>query len=94
MKITLEQKHIEQGIRNNPRQCPIALAINERLDGYFASVGPFDLVLIPASKKFNRFCRNPLEFKAFMNLFDKGQPVEPFTFDLDIEKMNLGRLPE
>lgn len=41
MKINVTENDIKNGKRNNPNECPIALAINRRYKNYTVSVGPF-----------------------------------------------------
>lgn len=83
--IRVTAEHIEQGERNNPMACPIALAIIEQhwreaevdvIDGHaYASgdsVGPADYLKADLSD----------EADDFVNAFDKGEAVQPFEFPL------------
>jgi len=81
MKIRGTQEHINQGLRMDARQCPVALALSEQVGGH-ASVG------------LNSACAgtypNPQGFKLprsaqrFISAFDheSRKAVEPFNFRL------------
>lgn len=82
--ITVNQKHIDTGVRYNCSQCPIALAIKEALPNekfvevycWTAKVGRKSLGLPFAASEFiKHFDHNP----------DKAiRPVAPVSFELDI----------
>jgi hypothetical protein len=82
MKIEVTQEHIDNGKCKDANYCPIALAIQDALnlnasqvevDGIFIEVNdhPFETTE---------------EIDGFVDAFDHGKPVAPFTFDLPIQE--------
>ncbi len=49
MKITVTKKHFERGLHHNPRNCPVAIAVNEACPTHEAEVwkGDETIVLYP-----------------------------------------------
>ena len=76
MRITVEQKHIDKAERGLCEFCPVALAMAEVLGGIVTvSSGHF-------SFKGNRYLL-PFLAVEFVEDFDWGQPVEPFSFKIE-----------
>lgn len=75
MKISVTQKHIDRGIRENMRSCPIALAIRERI-GAEVSVGA-NYAHCPGK---GVWWMLPIKINDFIREFDRGIEVKPFTF--------------
>ncbi len=76
MKIDVTQNHIDGGKRRAPSECPISLACADK--GLYASVTPkwacidgVDIML-------------PLTATAFVLAFDRGEPVQPFSFRIEL----------
>lgn len=76
--VTLSQQHINRGIRNTPRLCPVALALNQAFgisetevfaSGWVKIRGVWWLALSRAA------C-------DFVDRFDDGKPVLPLKFRL------------
>ena len=77
MKINVTLKHISEGKPNCAPWCPIALAIQEAT-GLPGSVG-CTIYFVD-----NRAYMSSPEMKQFVDRFDRGLPVEPFTFEVPI----------
>lgn len=87
MKISVTEKHIEQGQRKEMSCCPIALAIKDAVpqakDVY---VGMRWYIWEP--KAFPAACINGTDFRISRTVaqkaiaFDKGKKIEPFSFRL------------
>lgn len=83
--INVTAQHIAKGERDSCRFCPVAHAIREALpdielvavDSAFASLGHPDAW--PACREIAL----PEAATRFIEAFDGGDPVRPFTFDLD-----------
>ena len=82
MQIRVTQEDIDKGKRNSLRRCPVALAL-KRACGRIVEVGS----TMVYSRNEDRAWLISLPEKAedFVKLFDIGEPVEPFTFDLPLE---------
>jgi hypothetical protein len=80
MKITVTQKHIDEGQRGSPTQDPIAFAmIDAGLEHPHAGVTY--LSWVEDDRK--RFAKAPQEVYDFMLDFDNGRPVLPFEFEVE-----------
>lgn len=76
MKIEVTARDIEKGLPEDKCGCPVALAIR-RATGLEVSVW------CSMSVKVGReYIDLPDEAEDFINRFDQGEPVQPFTFDL------------
>lgn len=76
MKITVTQEDIDNGERGDECRCPIALALNRIVPG--GKVHSYSAELPKGREEI------PLPSAAcyFVEKFDTGKPVQPFTFDL------------
>ncbi len=84
MTIHVTQAHINAGVRQECRTCPIALALRgaiahapevQVMSGSFVAFGSHGGAEIH---------RLPEAAQDFITAFDAGQPVQPFSFELDI----------
>jgi hypothetical protein len=75
---------IKNGKKNNPRQCPLALAILRKhpTAGEVAVSNPFVFVHFP--KRTNRYVIDQKTWD-FVYLFDHNQPVKPATFSMALD---------
>jgi len=88
--VSVEQRHIESGIRDVCESCPIANAINDCLKPeYRAAVGKEkgNVISIEYHDSFGRkLCHYMIKMDSkvidFINRFDLGLKVEPFVFRL------------
>lgn len=77
-RVRVTEDHIERGTPLNPYSCPIALALSE--------IRPRRRRKIVAGYSSIRFGKEqydtPPDARAFMDRFDDGKAVRPFTFEL------------
>lgn len=77
IKINVTNDHIRRGVRGSACDCPIALALKETLITNSVSVTGARMLVnhvwFVVDKKDIRF----------MERFDAGQPVRPYSFDLN-----------
>jgi hypothetical protein len=77
--INVRQDHITRGVRYSVVSCPIALAAMEQL-------GLDDITIFGLSIRYGkiggdrRWTRLPLDVYHFIEQFDAGKPVKPFSF--------------
>jgi hypothetical protein len=80
MLINVTEECIKRGFRVDCGRCPVAVALRECF-GDAVSVG-YDLIRIN-----DKSLVTPKVVRKFIDTFDKGDPVKPFTFILDLEKL-------
>lgn len=79
MKIHVKRKHIKAGKKGDPYYCPIALAIKELKPNYqHIHVGGCDISYIHKDTEY--WLDLPEEASDFIDNFDEGDKVKPFTF--------------
>jgi hypothetical protein len=88
MHIKVNKKHIRRGLRGNPQQCPVALAIKEKthksvcVSGYGAKVRyGRTWVWYQLPVKAVAFIRHFDADKSFISCKDTNK-IKPFTFEL------------
>ena len=74
--IKVPQECIDNGIKNDPNYCPIALAIRNVVGKDLSIDVSIDEIRIEDRTY-------PISFADFITSFDKGLNVEPFEFELD-----------
>lgn len=79
--IKVTQKHIDQGVRDSPDGCAIALALRAHIKGEFRTRATNDgrLVLIRTGRNDIYF---PKAAYLFSDKFDNKEPVKPMSFKL------------
>lgn len=87
-KIAVTADHIKRGVAREYCGCPIALAINEKIEksGYIAIVANrvrFKHTIIH-DKEILFSETIPRVASDFIGNFDSGRPVEPFEFEVDL----------
>lgn len=94
MKLTVNvtQAHIDEGQKCSCGQCPIALALYEQhppaKDCYWSVCTVGTLLwrqLTTVTWKTIAKYSIPREARVFIRRFDVGNPVEPFTFEMEAE---------
>ncbi len=85
MKIHVTQKHIDEGMREHCGNNPIAKAIKEATKSDEVFVGHYG---IGYGKRERGYFKHvipitPPAIREFMDRFDEGLPVAPFTFELE-----------
>lgn len=84
MTITITESDIANGQSSACTLCPIALAL-ERATGERWFVGTKGVtLLVHLGDPEGTWSLLPDAARAFVQAFDKGQSVEPFSFELDI----------
>jgi hypothetical protein len=89
-EFTVTPAHISAGVPGSSTHCPVALAIGEvihprrvQVDGafihYYRIPGVFEPVTVTT----------PEDVSIFVDEFDDGLPVEPFTFTVEVPGMVL-----
>jgi hypothetical protein len=79
--INVTDKHIRRGVRGTPNLCPIAIATREALQAPRACVCVFSIDLIDENGSFYASTPTPMEGWRFIEDFDAGRPVKPFSFE-------------
>lgn len=79
MRINVTQEHIDRGVRGDCAACPIALATTEVIHERVGVVGLhiIDNDGIPIKE-------TTVKMRQFMDNFDDGKPVQPFSFNLKL----------
>ena len=87
MKVSVTQSHIDNARPRACFICPVAVAIRDAGAADVEVHRNFAFVAMP-NRPHNRDhrIRLPKEVRAFIQAFDAGAYVEPFTFDLPIEE--------
>lgn len=82
--ITVTQEDILNGEAGTNQPCPIALAVKRALPGYAVDVGTTYITLWTVDSSVYRSSRVVLllECRAFIDRFDAGRSVAPFSFRL------------
>lgn len=77
--IEVTAEDIKNGVPEKACSCPIALAIDRAIPGARAEVFGMEAFIcgVPVCL--------PVICKLFVELFDSGGPVYPFTFSLDLD---------
>ena len=76
MLIEVTQEDIDNGVPLQGDRCPVAHAIRRAMKTSWASVGDGEICFS------NRTISTPLEVDEFIDSFDNGFHVEPFTFNI------------
>ena len=90
MIINVTQEHINQGWRKSCRRCPVALAIQEVIRDKVIIVS--QRIYIYKDKeaydlsKWELILEYPAIVKTFIDTFDDGGLVEPFSFEIPYEQ--------
>jgi len=83
MKIQVTEKDIKNGVRNDPRMCPVALAVKRILRQPFVTVNHYHITV---GHMEGYAYRSPGEVQHFIKKFDKcWWPrvfLKPFEFEL------------
>jgi hypothetical protein len=77
MKIVVTQEHIDKGKIDHRCLCPIALAFSD------AGLGDVTVSLNNAYTRTTLWIL-PLEARLFVEEFDSGVEVKPFSFELEV----------
>ena len=83
LHITVTQKNIDEGVRENGQGCPIALALHDL--GYpYVEVTPDGIRWDADCEEMTANSVLPDAASWFISRFDNNDPVEPFEFDVEM----------
>lgn len=85
MKVEITKSLIKRGERASCVDCPVALAINKTFKLHHASVDNGCAMAVDKNNKTIYF-KLPKKAKNFIERFDDGKRVKPFTFELREDK--------
>jgi hypothetical protein len=90
MTVKVQQKHIDQAMRGDLQNSPVSLALKEQVGGRWLAYRTF--VSSPGYGKY-AYVSVPLPkiARVFLQQFDYGEPVLPFTFVLHLPSGLEGR---
>jgi hypothetical protein len=77
------EEDILGGVPGDRFACPVALALNRKL-GPSHSVGAGDIYRVVTAGRDRHLAPIPPTAATFIDDFDAGRPVAPFTFELEI----------
>jgi hypothetical protein len=83
IKISVTQKNINSGTRDECTTCPVALAIITRT-GRNVLVASDCVDFSPDNYYSGKMIPLPRSARRFINRFDQAKPVEPFNFFLEV----------
>ncbi len=83
MKIKLTQSHIDAGVKGDCGSCPVALAVMEATGAKEAGVAGGSMWI----EGYRLITSTPAAIRDFIDAFDAGRPVEPFEFDIELERI-------
>jgi hypothetical protein len=82
--VRVTQEDIDEGTKGDCTFCPIALAVDRALGGECCvAVTIFDVYITENAHA--EVFPLPSEARQFIQRFDKGKPVSPFEFELDLD---------
>lgn len=91
MIIKVTEEHINKGRRRNVTCCPVALAVKGATQCTFICVGTFGMgIRMPKKHWWSKQPNSrydiftPKNASVFISMFDRGEEVKPFEFELDI----------
>lgn len=80
IEIIVTQDHINNGRPASPCDCPIALAMKENTGEKWEVCNVLMWKMVDTSENY----RLPSEARDFIYLFDRGEEVKPFSFEVEI----------
>ena len=85
VEVKVTQSDIDNGVKNNCYSCPIALAIDRVVGRFHVSVN----ALSAKVGLWEGWWNTSSQQSRFIESYDKGYRVEPFSFTLDIPERYL-----
>lgn len=79
--ITVTDDHIKQGVKRECTLCPVALAIRSQLPD--SNIDVYRSTFLIAA---GHIIKAPESVRKFIDKFDKGMDVKPFSFYLEVTK--------
>ena len=81
MKIEITQHDIDYGVRGEYSLCPIARAVKRKINGEVIVSGDHISIFTTDIIRKYSYYKLPQKAKDFMQRFDDGKKVKPFTFE-------------
>lgn len=81
--VNVSQKDIKLGKKGECSGCPVAIAVKRQLGLLDCYVGSPDIDLVPRNGRWFSTAM-PTVVSRFVMLFDRREPVSPFTFTLEV----------
>lgn len=89
-RIEVTQLDIDEGYQGDCEFCPIARAVSVKIKpGFTCRVSRTEIALFNEWRSLMGWLKLPVWATEFVVRFDKGFPVRPFSFDLDIPEWAL-----
>lgn len=82
IQVEVGQELIDRGVQKDCSECPVALGIS-RNTGRFVTVSR-GLITFSRGNSFIGRVPTPASARAFIDDFDAGRPVSPFSFPLEV----------
>ena len=79
MRIEVTQEDIDKGVKENCVKCPVALSLRRLFPGEWEVDVGDDAIYAGGN-----WYTPPDEAQEFIAKFDAGEPVAPFSFDVDL----------
>lgn len=94
MKIEVDQKSIDYGLKGSPCWCPLAHAIRRHIDNFKTDVTIRDyrtarIRFYGENSYVNIWVTLPFKARRFAKRFDKGRPVKPLSFNLELDAKQI-----
>lgn len=90
MLIKVTHQHIAMGCMRKSHRCPVAHAVNEHLgSGYSSTIGLCNITIANGRGTTMWQKEQPVSVFKFVKLFDGGEHVKPFEFELSIPEKYL-----
>ncbi len=92
MQITVTQQDINFGVQGGRCTCPVAVAIRRILAAPYYVLVYGKISLRRPSSRITKRIDIPDSVRTFVTEFDRGNPVQPFDFDIEIPEKYLAKL--
>ena len=83
LTVNVTQDHIDKGVRKEAYHCPVSLALGEADPGSDWCVSTLLVMRENGHDVVSIF--PPVTVSKFVSRFDNGDPVQPFTFEIDLD---------
>ena len=84
--IEVTSSDIANGIRGAASSCPVALAVNRAIEKQYSAFATRSSISIFDDDRWINDHQCPKPVAAFIEQFDAGEPVQPLTFILKLNK--------
>ena len=86
LTVNVTQDHIDKGARKAAYQCPVSLALREVDPGSDWCVSTLHIMRETGHDV--GITESPATVSKFVSRFDNGDPVQPFSFEIDPDHEN------